>query len=187
MPPVILQPINKLYSRKSQENRNPLFSDLVLFTALYIVYWWPGSWQSQSQVISSSYFDVAAIHTKCMSQTSCQIQYISRIIHIAYAHFLFFIMPPASTKLKGGYTGLTLSVWQLRSNSPKMSVCEQNRVHSVSTTILIGSISYLHILSSNFRGCVACNVCFKIWNFGKFFKFVTLTLSSFDLGSNMTQ
>ena len=27
----------------------------------------------------------------------------------------------------------------------------------------------------------------KIWNFGEFFKFVTLTLSSFDLGSNMTQ
>ena len=50
-----------------------------------------------------------------------------------------FIIPPASTKLKGGYTGFTLSVWrrqerrskyvvqlaswQLRSNSPKMSVC----------------------------------------------------------------
>ena len=32
----------------------------------------------------------------------------------------------------------------------------------------------------NFRRCVACN-------FGKFLKFVTLTLSSFDLGSNMTQ
>ena len=25
-----------------------------------------------------------------------------------------------------------------------------------------------------------------VWNFGEFFKFVTLTLSSFDLGSNMT-
>ena len=28
---------------------------------------------------------------------------------------------------------------------------------------------------------------FKIWSFGKFFKFVTLTLSCFDFGSNMTQ
>ena len=27
----------------------------------------------------------------------------------------------------------------------------------------------------------------KKWNFGIFFKFITLTLSSFDLGSNMTQ
>ena len=49
--------------------------------------------------------------------------------------------------------------------SVRLSVCGQNRVRSVSSTILIGSI----------------------WNFGDFFKFVTLTLSSFDLGSNMTQ
>ena len=74
-----------------------------------------------------------------------------------------------------------LASWQLRSNSPKMSVCGQNRVRSVSSTILIGSISYLHMLSSNFRRCVACNARFKIQKFGEFFKFVTLTLSSFDL------
>ena len=74
--------------------------------------------------------------------------------------------------------------------SVRLSVCGQNRVRSVSSRILIGSISYLHILSSNFRRCVACNAHFKIqkiWNFGDFFKFVTMTLSSFDLGSNMTQ
>ena len=65
----------------------------------------------------------------------------------------------------------------------RLSVCGQNRVRSVYSTILIGSISYLHILSSNFRRCVACNARF----FGKFLKFVTLTLSPFDLGSNMTQ
>ena len=40
----------------------------------------------------------------------------------------------------------------------RLSVCWQNRVRSVSSTILIGSISYLHILSSNFRRCVTCNV-----------------------------
>ena len=66
----------------------------------------------------------------------------------------------------------------------KMSVCGQNHVRSVSSTILVRSISYLHILSSNFTRCVACNGCFKSWNFGEFFKFVTLTLSSFDFGSN---
>ena len=84
------------------------------------------------------------------------------------------------------YTGITLSVCR----SVRLSVCGQNCVRSVSSTILIGSISYLHILSSNFRKCVACNAHFKIQkfkNFGDFFKFVTLTLSSFDLGSNMTQ
>ena len=48
------------------------------------------------------------------------------------------------------------------------------------------SISYLHILSSNFRRCVACNARLEIQKFEilKFFKFVTLTLSSFDLGLN---
>ena len=47
----------------------------------------------------------------------------------------------------------------------RLSVCGQNRVRSVSSTILIGSISYLHILSSNFRRCVACNARFKIQKF----------------------
>ena len=63
-----------------------------------------------------------------------------------------FIPPnaPASTKLKGVYTGIT------------SSVCGQNRVHSVPSTILIGSISYLLILSSNLRRCVACNTRYKI-------------------------
>ena len=44
----------------------------------------------------------------------------------------------------------------------RLSVCGQNRVRSVSSTILIGFISYLHILSSNLRRCVACNARFKI-------------------------
>ena len=67
------------------------------------------------------------------------------------------IIPPASTKLKWGYTGFTLSV--------RLSVCGQNRVRPVSSTILVESISYLHILSCNFRRCVMCNVCFKIQKF----------------------
>ena len=50
----------------------------------------------------------------------------------------------------------------------RLSVCGQNRVRSVSSTILIGSISYLHILSSNFRRCVACNARFKIQKFVNF-------------------
>ena len=64
---------------------------------------------------------------------------------------LIIIFPPAS-KLKEGFTGFT---------PVRLSVCGQNRVRSVSSTILIGSISYLHIISSNFRRCVACKVCFK--------------------------
>ena len=45
--------------------------------------------------------------------------------------------------------------------SVRLSVCGQNRVRSVSSTILNESISYLHILSSNLRRCVVCNVCLK--------------------------
>ena len=47
-----------------------------------------------------------------------------------------------------------------------LSICGQNRVRSVSSTILIGSILYLHILSNNLRRCVLwCNVCFKVQKF----------------------
>ena len=77
---------------------------------------------------------------------------------IVYFHFF---IPPSSTKLKGGYTGFTLSVCP----SVRLSICGQNHVRSVSSTILIKSSSYLHILSSNFRRCVTCNNCWKIKHF----------------------
>ena len=51
----------------------------------------------------------------------------------------------------------------------RLSVCGQHRVRSVSSTILIRSISYLHILSSNFRRCVACNAHFEIKKFWRIF------------------
>ena len=67
---------------------------------------------------------------------------------------LMIIISAASTKLKGGYTGFTSPVRL----SVGPSVCGQNRVRSVSSTILVGSISYLHILSSNFRMCITYHV-----------------------------
>ena len=46
------------------------------------------------------------------------------------------------------------------------SVRPASRVRSVMPTVLVGSISYLHILSSNFRRCVACNISCKFeWQF----------------------
>ena len=50
--------------------------------------------------------------------------------------------------------------------------------------------SYLYTLSSNFRRCVVCKnflAKFQNLNIGKFFKFVTLTLSWFELGFDMNQ
>ena len=94
---------------------------------------------------------------------------------------LFCFLYPLLNKVEGRYTGFTLSI--------RLSVCGQNCVRPVSSTILARSISYLHISSSNFRMCVVCKIFFNIKiieSFGKFFKFVTLTLSCFDLGSNMS-
>ena len=45
-----------------------------------------------------------------------------------------------------------------------MSVCSSGQNRSVSSTILIRSISYLHILSSNFRRCVASKLVSKFKN-----------------------
>ena len=68
---------------------------------------------------------------------------------------------PASMKLKGGYAGFTLSICL----SVRLSVCGQNSVRCVSSTRLVRSISYLHILSSNFRRCVTYKVCFRMQKF----------------------
>ena len=74
--------------------------------------------------------------------------------------FSVFI-PPASKKVERGYAVFTLSICL----SVHVSICAQNCVRSVSSTILVGSSSYLHILSSNFRRCVSCKVCFNIRRF----------------------
>ena len=78
------------------------------------------------------------------------------LCHDVIMDLFLLLYPPASTKLKGGI---------LVSRRP--FVCGQNRVRSVSSTILVRSISYLHISSSNFRRCVACKGYCKIpkfWN-----------------------
>ena len=71
-------------------------------------------------------------------------------LNIIQAHIrscVGIIIPPLN-EVEEVYTGFNLSV--------RPSVRGQNRVRSVPSTILAGSISYLHILSSNFRRCVAC-------------------------------
>ena len=80
-------------------------------------------------------------------------------------------------KVVGWYIGFTLSV-HLSGPPSARPAC---RVCSVAPTVLNGIISYLYILSSNFRRCVACKLVSKIWIWGNFLKFITLTLSCFDL------
>ena len=49
--------------------------------------------------------------------------------------------------------------------SVRSSVRPASSVRSVAPTVLVGSISYLYILSSYFRSCVACKAS---WKFSKF-------------------
>ena len=73
-------------------------------------------------------------------------------------------------------------VYWFPAGRPASCVC------SVAPKVLVGSISYLCILLSNFRRCVACKISCKIIKFeflAIFLKFVTLTLSCFDLGSDV--
>ena len=90
-----------------------------------------------------------------------------------------FIIPSAQRSCRGVY-------W-FHSVRPSVCppVCPASCVSSVAATVLVGSISYLHILSSNFRRCVTYKVFCKILIFGIFKKFVTLTLSCFDFGSDV--
>ena len=87
-----------------------------------------------------------------------------------YCHSLQMqiFIPPAQRSCWGGYWFHCPSVCLSRIPCP---LC--------STTVLIGSISCLSILSSNFR-CVACRascIILKIEFLANFFKFVTLILS----------
>ena len=69
------------------------------------------------------------------------------------------LYPPHNVVVGGG------GVYWFHSVRP--SDCPAFRVSSVAPTILVGSISYLYILSTNFQKCDACEVSCKIWIFGK--------------------
>ena len=63
-----------------------------------------------------------------------------------------------------------LASWQLRSNSPKMSVCLSVcpltfRVCPVASTVPDGFFLYLAQMITIIRWCVACYVFFRIWKF----------------------
>ena len=91
----------------------------------------------------------------------------------------------------GGGWGVEVCVWSVywfHSVSPffRPYVRPESPVRPGKPTVLVRSISYLYILSSNFRRCVACVKSFAQFRIlGIFFLFVTLTLSCFDLGSDV--
>ena len=81
---------------------------------------------------------------------------------------IFFMFPmPCSSSLSVLYpTHNEVVVGINWFHSVRPSVRPASRVRSVAPTVLVGSISYLYILSSNFRRCVACKVSCKISKFG---------------------
>ena len=96
----------------------------------------------------------------------------------------FDVIRPQAINWTKVYTGCTLSV--------RLSVCGQNRVCSVSSTIPIGCILYFHILSSRFRGCIACKFSkfknLKFWQILKicYFDFVLFWLGiQYELVNSM--
>ena len=84
--------------------------------------------------------------------------------------FLVLLYPHFNEVERGVYWFhlVRLSVHPSIRPSVGLFVWGQNRAWSVSSTILAGSFSYLHILSSNFRRYVSCNlfVCLKTKKFG---------------------
>ena len=73
---------------------------------------------------------------------------------------------PRTTKLLGGIlVSPRPSVRPSVRQYVRPSVRPAFRVRSVAPTVLVGSISYSYILSSNFRRCVACKVYCKISKF----------------------
>ena len=100
---------------------------------------------------------------------------------IAALHKYFAVIIPPHNEIVGGYIGFTPSVCP----SVCPSIRPASRVRSVAPTVLVGSISYLYIISSNFRRCVNLLAKFQNLNFGSFFEFVILTLSCFDLTSDV--
>ena len=80
--------------------------------------------------------------------------------------------PPRSTKLKGVY-------WF---HLARLSVCRQNRVRCVSSTVLAALISYLHSVTSyqkTSEGVSCIEFCDESQNlnFGNFLKFAPFTMS----------
>ena len=93
------------------------------------------------------------------------------VLSISY-RFFYYIPPPRSTKLKGVY-------WF---HLARLSVCRQNRVRCVSSTVLAALISYLHSVTSyqkTSEGVSCFEFCDESQNldFGNFLKFAPFTMS----------
>ena len=97
-----------------------------------------------------------------------------RVILISLSVSSMFLYPPLQRSWKGG---ILVSPCPSVPPSARPSVrlwTESYPLCIFKNTHLQGSISYFHILSSNFRRCVACNARFKIEKFEILANFLNL-------------
>ena len=97
--------------------------------------------------------------------------YFSLLLAVFIFSIYLFLYPPHN-EVVGGYIGFILYLHLCVSPSVCPSICPSvpypmstSHVHSVAPTVLVGSILYLYILSSEFRRCVACRVSCKVWKY----------------------
>ena len=74
-------------------------------------------------------------------------------------YFQYIFIPPTQQSCWGVYWFHSVRPFVC------LSVRPASRVRSVAPTVLVGSISYLYILSSSFRRCVVCKLSCKISRF----------------------
>ena len=85
---------------------------------------------------------------QCQMQWKCYQQYL--------------IMPSTSMKLNVRYTGFTLSICLSVHPARHLFIWGWNLICSVSSRILVESITYIYIWSSNFRRCFTCYFFFNL-------------------------
>ena len=161
----------------------PLSTLMVRIMRCYLLFEFDSDTCSKSCVVSYTHY-CAQRFTACNITGPTWPMFMSLIAHnMNYiSQYKFNHYTPRTRKLWGVYWFHSVRL------SVHLSVRLAFRDRSVAPTVLVGSISYLYILSSNLRRCVMCTVSCKIAKFqflAIFLKFVTLTLSSFDLGSDV--
>ena len=112
---------------------------------------WHKAWGKEATV---AVFNLVASLMSLMASlvTTSRMQHCFNVLTDIYHEFLLLFHYYTQQSCRGVY-------WF---HSIRPSVRPASRVCSVAPTVLVGSISNLYILSSNFRMCVVCNVSCQI-------------------------
>ena len=143
-------PLPGTIKHQEEDNIWTLFQILFKFCGFIGNYWWTNSLILNDAIRWHKYWS-----TLVQAMVCCLIapsHYLGLLINHYWglvALLFHYLYPPLQRRWKGG---------TLVSACPPVSpsIYGQNRVHSISSTILAGSILFLHILSTNFRKFAVC-------------------------------